>query len=99
MESIESSGVIGRQEQPFDLNLESSAVDRCQTHPLTFRDAHSDAWGGMVQTITSDGDGKRLGEGVEGVLGPLPLESTFSFGAHAPVCSFVVCPALKNQSA
>ena len=62
MESIESSGVIGRQEQPFDLNLESSAVDRCQTHPLTFRDAHSDAWGGMVQTITSDGDGKRLGE-------------------------------------
>ena len=27
------------------LNLESSAVDRCQTHPLTFRDASLTPWG------------------------------------------------------
>ena len=48
----------------------------------------------MAQTITTDGDGERLGEGVERVWGPLPLERTAEFGAHAPVCSFVVRPRL-----
>ena len=47
---------------------------------------------GMAQTITSDGDEERLGEGVERIWGPLPLEPTAKFGAHAPVCSFVVHP-------
>lgn len=31
---------------------------------------------------------------VERVWGPLPLECTAEFGAHAPVCSFVVRPVL-----
>ncbi len=48
----------------------------------------------MAQTITTDGDGERLGEGVERVWGPLPLERTAEFGAHAPVRSFVVRPRL-----
>ena len=48
----------------------------------------------MAQTITSDGDKERLGEGVERIWGPLPLESTAKFGAHAPVCSLVVHPVL-----
>ena len=48
----------------------------------------------MAQTITTDGDGERLGESVERVWGPLQLERTAEFGAHAPVCSFVVRPRL-----
>ena len=48
----------------------------------------------MAQTINNDGDEERLGEGMERVWGPLPLECTAEFGAHAPVCSFVVRPML-----
>ena len=48
----------------------------------------------MAQRFTSNGDEERLGEGVERVWGPLPLKITDKFGAHAPVCSFVVRPVL-----
>ena len=48
----------------------------------------------MAQTTTTDGGEERLGEGVERVWGPLPRERTAEFGAHAPVCSFVVRPML-----
>ena len=39
-------------------------------------------------------DAEWIGEGVAKLWGPLPLESTAKFGAHAPVCSFVVRPVL-----
>ena len=39
-------------------------------------------------------DAEWIGEGVSKLWGPLPLESTAKFGAHAPVCSFVVRPVL-----
>ena len=48
----------------------------------------------MAQTITTGGDEERLSEGVERLWGPLPLERAAEFGAHAPVCSFVVRPML-----
>ena len=48
----------------------------------------------MAQTITTGGDEARLCEGVERLWGPLPLERAAEFGAHAPVCSFVVRPVL-----
>ena len=49
----------------------------------------------MAQTITTGGDkDQRLWEGMERLWGPLPLERTAEFGAHAPVCSFVVRPVL-----
>ena len=48
----------------------------------------------LVQAIDDKCDEERIGEGMERVWGPLPLECTAEFGAHAPVCSFVVRPVL-----
>ena len=48
----------------------------------------------MAQTITRATVTKNdSAEGVERIWGPLPLESTAKFDAHAPVCSFVVLDA------
>ena len=48
----------------------------------------------LVPAIDDEYDEERMGEGMERVWGPLPLECTAEFEAHAPVCSFVVRPVL-----
>ena len=77
------------------IRLTSLEVGRCHTASSDVRCSTSRlGCGGMAQTITTGGDEERLREGVERLWGPLPLERTAEFGAHAPVCSFVVRPVL-----
>ena len=77
------------------IRLTSLEVGRCHTASSDVRCSTSRlGCGGMAQTITTGGDEERLWEGVERLWGPLPLEHAAEFGAHAPVCSFVVRPVL-----